>query len=88
MRSCRKHSQESFRTISETLLKYVHPILLLCVTITFHLHLVYDNRMKGSDKVKSDVNKFLCLVCDMKMNGRYKIEYKACFVCDMEVEKY
>ena len=44
--------------------------------------------MKGSYKLYRSWNVLNFLVCDMKMNGRYKVEYKAYFVCDMEVEKY
>lgn len=45
-------------------------------------------KMKGSYKELVKIFRAAFLVCDMKMNGRYKVEYKAYFVCDMEVEKY
>ena len=55
-----------------------------CVT----QELVCDMKMKGSYKKQPFTTYPPALVCDMKMNGRYKVEYKAYFVCDMEVEKY
>lgn len=44
--------------------------------------------MKGSYKHTWSLSFCVLPVCDMKINGRYKVEYKAYFVCDMEVEKY
>ena len=49
---------------------------------------VCDMKMKGSYKHTWSLSFCVLPVCDMKINGRYKVEYKAYFVCDMEVEKY